>query len=240
MEWYFRPQSLLSVAWFKKDVSSFPINQTVTGTYASTGLPLNLINPSSPAATNPEGAPWSISTIINGTGATLDGWEVAFQTPLWFLPGKLANFGVIANATFVSSSADYTVSGPATSVAPGTGRLTPVPTTVTAELLGLSRRSYNATLYYEDGGFSARASAAYRSRFLSNTGSNGNILEGTNSSVYVDASISYDLTDNITLSLEGINLTKEHTDVFADGASNRVLKNVAFGRTLTAGIRVGF
>ncbi|MEO7469685.1 MAG: TonB-dependent receptor, partial [Sphingobium limneticum] len=69
VEWYFAPQSVFSVAAFKKDVQSFPISQTITGTFASTGLPLSVIPPSSPAALQPERTEgWAISTIVNGTG----------------------------------------------------------------------------------------------------------------------------------------------------------------------------
>ena len=41
-EWYFAPQSIFSVALFRKDISSFPVSQTISGTYASTGLPLSV------------------------------------------------------------------------------------------------------------------------------------------------------------------------------------------------------
>ncbi|ODP37820.1 TonB-dependent receptor [Sphingomonas turrisvirgatae] len=240
IEWYFRPQALFSVAYFKKDVQSFPIARSTTGTYASTGLPTSIINPSSPAATNVEGAPWTIASIVNGTGAKIDGFEVAFQTPLWFLPGFLKNFGVIANATFVSSSADYSVQGPGTTVnAAGAVPLTNV-AALPGQLYNLSKRSANGTLYYEDSKLSARVSGAYRSPFVVGPSGTGNVFEGTNESLYFDASISYKVTDFLTLSLEGINLTNEKQDRFADVASDRMLTLFGVGRTITAGVRVGF
>ena len=85
-EWYFRPQSIFSVAFFKKDVASFPVAQTRSGTFASTGLPLSVIPPSSPAAVNPEGQLWTINSIGNGSGASLKGVEVSLQAPFTFLP----------------------------------------------------------------------------------------------------------------------------------------------------------
>lgn len=240
VEWYFRPQALLSLAYFKKDVKSFPIARSTTGTFASTGLPVSVINPSSPAATNVEGAPWTIASIVNGTGAKIDGFEVAFQTPLWFLPGFLNNFGVIANATFVSSSADYSVQGPGTSVnAAGAIPLTNV-AALRGQLYNLSKRSMNGTIYYEDSKLSARVSGAYRSPFVVGGSGTGNVFEGTNESLYFDASISYKLTDFLTLSLEGINLTNEKQDRFADIASDRMLTLFGVGRTITAGVRIGF
>ncbi len=231
-EYYFAPQSIFSVAFFKKDISSFPITTTRSGTYASTGLPLSLILAGSPASGNPEGQPWTISTIGNGSGAKLKGLEVALQAPFKFLPGFLSNFGGIANATFVSSSATYTVQNPA--IVPG-GAL--VAGTRTSTLFGLSRRAYNGTLYYEDTKFSARVSVSYRSRFVDGTSATGNVFEGYNSSINVDASVKYRVTDFLELSVEGINLTDDYRDRFTDIDANRNYENNHFGRTILVGAR---
>ncbi|MET0180303.1 MAG: TonB-dependent receptor [Novosphingobium sp.] len=231
-EYYFAPQSIFSVALFKKDVSSFPINATRSGTYASTGLPLSAILASSPAAANPEAQPWAISTIINGTGASLKGVEVALQAPFTFLPGFLSHFGGIVNATFISSNADYTIPGPA--IVPG-GPLVSVVRSNT--LLGLSKRTYNGTLYYEDSKFSARVSASYRSKFSDATSATGNFFEGYNSSFNLDASVRYKITEQIELSLEGVNLTDDYRDRFTDVDANRVYENNHFGRTISVGAR---
>ena len=48
IEWYFSNNSLLSLAVFWKDIESFPIRQSRTGTFASTGLPRSVIAPTSP------------------------------------------------------------------------------------------------------------------------------------------------------------------------------------------------
>lgn len=239
LEWYFRPQALLSVAYFKKDVSSFPIADVRTGTFASTGLPLSVINPSSPAAANPEGQTWTINSRTNGEGASINGWELSAQTPFWFLPEGLDNFGIIANATFVSSNASVDVEGPGTTIS-SNGSVARTPAVLEGQFQGLSKRSYNATLYYEDSKLSARVSAAYRSQFRTGAGGSGNVFEGTASTTYLDASASYKLTDYLTLSLEGINLTNERTTTIADSASGRGILDVRYGRTISAGVRVGF
>ena len=109
-----------------------------------------------------------------------------------------------------------------------------------SQLYNLSRRSYNGTLYYEDERLSARVSGAYRSPFIVGASGTGNVFEGNNESLYIDASVSYRIAEFLTLSLEGINLTNEATDRFADQASNRVLTDTTFGRTITAGVRMGF
>ncbi|MFZ2995882.1 TonB-dependent receptor [Sphingobium sp.] len=233
LEWYFAPQSIASVAIFKKDVQSFPIGQTITGTFASTGLPLSVIPPSSPAAGQPERTEgWAISTIVNGSGASLKGIELSVQAPFTFLPGFLSHFGGIVNATFVQSSADYTVSGPA--IVPGGGNVSAVRN---ATLFGLSKRAFNGTLYYEDEKFSARASASYRSGYIDQNSGTGNVFEGYNSTINIDASVRYKLTSWIELSLEGINLTDEYRDRYTDLDANRNYEQLHFGRTFQVGAR---
>ena len=94
-EWYFAPQSIFSVALFRKEISSFPIALNTTGSFDSTGLPVSVLVSSSPAALNPAiraATNWTISTIINGSGANLNGVEVAIQGPFKFLPGLLVQF----------------------------------------------------------------------------------------------------------------------------------------------------
>lgn len=231
-EWYFAPQSIFSVALFKKSVDSFPVSVTTSGTYASTGLPTSIIPPSSPAASNPEGQLWQISSITNGTGASLKGMEVSFQTAFRFLPGFLRNFGMIANATFIGSDAAYTQSGPA--VVPG-GPLVAIRRIET--LYGLSKRAYNGTLYYEDAKFSARGSVSYRSPYIDGGSGTGNIFEGYNSSFNVDASVRYKLTPNFEVSLEGTNLTDDYRDRYTDLDANRNYEYNHFGRTILIGAR---
>lgn len=239
-EWYFAPQSLFSVAVFKKDVRSFPVAQTVQGFFADTGLPLSILPSGSPLATNPT-APILISTTVNGTGASLKGLEVQLQAPFRFLPGFLRNFGGIVNATFVDSDATYGVGGPATSAllpANGGAAITlPGATPRSATLFGLSKRAFNGTLYYEDKKFSARVSASYRSKFLDSASATGNVFEGYNSTINVDASVRYNITDNFELSLQGVNLTDEYRDRFVDLDANRAYENNHFGRTVLVGAR---
>lgn len=232
LEYYFAPQSIFSVALFSKEISSFPVARSVLDTYASTGLPLSLIAPSAPAFSNPEGQLWTINTQVNGTGANLKGVEVSLQAPFRFLPGFLRNFGGIINATLVDSDADYTVNLPATT--PGGGNPAAVRTNT---LYQLSKRALNGTLYYEDAKFSARGSVSYRSPFVEAASATGNVFEGYNSAVNVDASIRYKLTSQIEISLEGINLTDTYRDRFVDEEANRNYEYNHFGRTFLIGAR---
>lgn len=239
VEWYFAPESVFSVAVFAKDVSSFPISAARQDTFASTGLPTSVITPSSPAAVNPEAQLWTINSITNGTGATLKGIEIAIQAPFKFLPGWLSNFGGIANVTYVDSSADYTVSGPAVvAKVAGTNAFGPlVSSVVNAPLLNVSKWSWNATLYYDDGRFSARTSASFRSTFNDALSATGNVFEGYGPSFNLDASLRYKLTSHIEFSLEAVNLTDNYRFRFTDAATQRNYENNHFGRTFLVGAR---
>ncbi|WP_404338238.1 TonB-dependent receptor [Sphingomonas sp. MMS12-HWE2-04] len=235
LEWYFAPQSIFSVAVFQKDIQSFPVASSRTDTFLSTGLPSSVLVSSSPAALNPAllAQPiWTIQTTINGTGANLKGVEVALQAPFRFLPGFLKNFGGIVNASFIDSSAIYQQGTPATT--PGGGNVNqPFEST----LYGLSKRAYNATLYYEDGRFSARGSISYRGPYADQGSATGNVFEGYNAITNVDASIRYRITDNVELSLEGTNLTDAYRDRYVDQTANRNYEYNHFGRTFLVGAR---
>ena len=231
-EWYFARESAVTVSLFKKNIESFPLSVTRTGTFASTGLPTSVILASSPAASNPEGQLWTISSIGNATGGSLKGIEIGVQGPFRFLPGFLSHFGGIANATFISSTVQYHVTGPAT--VPGGGN---PGSDVSATLYGLAKRSYNGTLYYDDGRFSARASIAYRSGFIDNGSATGNIFEGYNPITNVDASIRYKLTPHLEFSVEGTNLTDAYRARYVDLQANRNYEYNHFGRTFMLGAR---
>ena len=240
-EWYFAPQSIFSVALFKKDVKSFPVSRTLTEqTFLSTGLPANVLAASSPAFLDPARLAmpiWTVVTTINGTGASLKGAEIAIQAPFRFLPGFLKNFGGIANATFIDSTATYMQSAPGTAVsATGTIALPNLPFKST--LYGVSKRAFNATLYYEDKKFSARASVSYRGPYVDAGSGTGNVFEGYNAITNVDASVRYKLTDWIELSVEGTNLTDAYRDRYTDTAANRNYEYNHFGRTILFGARL--
>lgn len=246
LEWYFRPESVFSVAFFTKSISSFPVAAINTGTFLSTGLPASVFGASDPATINPAllSQPiWNISTTVNGTGAKLKGMEVSLQMPFWFLPGALSNFGIQANATLVDSSATFRVTGPAVNAcrratATSACALSAVAANYRSTLFDLSKRAFNATLYYDDGKFSARSSLTYRSPFITSTSGNNNVFEGYGAQWNLDASIRYKLTDNIEFSLEGTNLTNASRYRFVDQTARRNYEYNLFGRTILVGARL--
>ena len=235
IEWYFAPEAVISLAGFVKKIDSFPVSGTYTATLAELGLGQDVLSPSSPAYINYDpNQRYVVSSQVNGPGATLKGIELALQLPFkaFLESGVLSNFGILANATFISSNADYTVQGPA--VTPGGSTVTE---TRTATLFGVSKRAYNGTLFYDDGKFSARVSASYRSRYIDANSGTGNIFEGYGPTTNVDASVRYKLTDWLELSVEGNNLLDTYRYRYTDFDADRNYENNHFGRTFLFGVR---
>ncbi len=223
LEWYFAEESIASIALFTKDIESRPIGSERQGTYASTGLPLSLLPQTSPAGSDPEGQEWTISTLSNGEGAKVDGFELAFQTPFsTFVDADvLRDFGFIANFTYVDSDVEYTVNGE----------------TVNERLFGLSNNSYNTTVYYENDRFNARISAAYRDDYITSTSGNGNNFEGYEGTFNVDFSAGYEVNDNIDINFEALNLTDDYQDRWTDIAEKRRYEYDHTGRVFKVGVK---
>mgnify|MGYP002654423534 CR=1 FL=1 len=218
VEWYFAPESLLSVAVFYKDIETFVTRETASVPYSSLGLPDSLLV-GTPAEADDI---FIVQRNINGQGGDLKGIEIQYQQPFTFLPGVLRNFGFLGNLTLLDSDVNYgTIAAP-----------------LRDQLTGLSRTGFNTTLYYEDKKFSARMSGAYRSDFLTLVpGRNGNDIEGTRATFNVDAAMSYAITDKIRVTVEGINLTDEVRPQFVDSVGDRPVTFHRTGRTVLVGAR---
>jgi TonB-dependent receptor len=171
---------------------------------------------------------FQVTAPVNTDGGKLKGFELNFQQPFTFLPSWGRNFGTLMNYTFVKSKIEYLVSPTSN-------------TTITDDLLNLSPRSWNTTLYYDDGKFSARLSASQRASFVTRVpGQNNNDVEGKNKSTNVDISFSYKVNDKLDLTLEGVNLTNEPNDQFVSRARNSVVVNNVTGREYLVGLRYKF
>ncbi|WP_269716122.1 TonB-dependent receptor [Caulobacter sp. NIBR2454] len=233
-EWYFNRGALLSLALFKKDIETLVQTQQLANVPFS-GNPFGLPDSVATAACGSRPATecaatlpiWSFTTPVNTDGADLKGLEINYQQPFTFLPGPLSKMGALLNYTYVKSDVDY-VNGQGVVVASG-------------DLTGLSRNSYNATLYYEDSKISARVSAAYRDKYLTRVPGQeaGTSFDGTNETFNVDASVQYTLNDKIKLTLEGVNLTDEYSDQFND-STNRMTVYHHTGREILVGVRYTF
>ncbi|HMO74751.1 MAG TPA: TonB-dependent receptor [Sphingopyxis sp.] len=222
-EWYHGKGAFVGLGLFYKDIGTYIQQLRTTIPYNQTGLPLSLL-PSN--FTGDE--LFQVTTPINTSGGALKGFEVNVSQPFDFLPGALRHFGVTANYTRVQSKINYQISPTATG-------------TIRDNLINLSPESWNATLYYDDKKFSARASVAYRSDYLQRVpGQNNNDVEGKNSTLNVDAQLRYKINNWLEVTLEGVNLTDEFNDQFISRARNSVVVYNHTGREFLAGVRFKF
>ena len=208
---------------FQKNIDTYIQSLRNNIPFSQTGLPLSLL----PSSFTGEEV-FQVTTPINTPGGKLQGFELNVQQPLSFLPGIGKNFGVLMNYTKVKSKITYLVSPTSASV-------------IVDDLLNMSPESVNATLYYDDGTFSARVSASKRAAFLTRVpGQNNNDVEGKNGSTNVDMSISYKLSKQLDLTLEGVNLTNEANDQFISRARNSSVVYHVTGREYLIGARYKF
>jgi TonB-dependent receptor len=224
LEWYFAPGSLVSVAYFYKDIKTYIQNTSQLVPFRDLGLPLSLLQGTGTGVTPDE--LFSVTRSNNTNGGPLRGWEVNLQLPFRFLPGMLSNFGVLANFTHVRSSINYIVSPTITRRAP---------------LVGLSPETASGTLYYEDSRFSIRSTVNYRAAFLTGIpGPTDSDATGNAKSVFVDASASYKVSDNIKLIAEVSNLTNETNRLYTDTIRKDPLYTAYFGRTYALAVNFQF
>jgi iron complex outermembrane receptor protein len=227
LEWYFREGSLLSVAFFYKDIETFIQRVTTQEVYNTLGLPDALLNGTASVPTDV----FTVSRTSNTQGGPLKGVELNAQWQLDFLPGFWRNFGVLGNYTYVTSEIQYILA-----TNPDGTRVT-----TTDDLVGLSKDSASGTIYYENDSFSIRTTGTYRGKYIRGIpASPGSDLQGNKSTIYVDASASYNFNDNLTLILEAQNLTDERNTLFIDSTREDTLFETRIGRTFTFGATYKF
>jgi len=164
-----------------------------------------------------------LSASVNGGDAEIKGFEAAYNQSLSFLPGPFDGFGVQASVTLADSKANYFAGN----------------RQIKDDLVGLSKKSYNLVGYYEKGPISARLGWFWRSRYLTSIGST------TTAQAYVDAygsldgSLSYQLTPQYALTLEGSNLTDEIRYVYGK-TKDQPMEIYHWGRTVSLTLRGKF
>jgi TonB-dependent receptor len=230
-EWYFEKGSLISLALFHKDIDSFVQTKQITSIFHGNafGIPDNVAIAAcgTQVGCDVTNTPWTFTVPVNTPGGPVDGFEINYQQSFSFLPWLFTHTGALINYTHVTSSIKY-VNGAGVVVAEN-------------DLTGLSRESYNATLYYEDDRISARISAAYRSKYLTRVPGQeaGTDVDGTNSTFNLDTSVQYTWNEHLKLTFEGINLTDEFQDQYND-SSNRVSFYHHTGREFLFGFRYSY
>lgn len=198
LEWYPGKGSILSGAIFYRDVKSYIQQTTSDEPFSNTGLPESYL-----AAGQTPDTIYRVTNSRNTPGGFIQGFEFNYQQSFTFLPGVWANFGTLLNYTYVDSEIDYFLS-----------TSTINPTSVKSQFVGVSPNSINGTLYYEDTKFSARVSAAYRDDYLQMVPIKNTLpdVRGSASTLNLDASLSFTVSDHVKLNLDALNLTNQATD----------------------------
>ncbi len=233
LAWYFAPAAVVSVGVFHKNRTNLFVTQLedaledangfrdITAPCEGGGIfnPLPDRNVLSDVPGNGLCVP--ILTVINDAANTKQtGIEVAFQYDLSAFEDTLgfaSGFGVIANYTyqdFSGGQASNGASGRGSAILAASSGL-PGPFSAVQGLLDFSQNAYNVTLFYEKFGISARARYTWRDAFRTLDTAGGASLNSTlgfptvtEARGQLNASITYDLTDNINIGVEGVNLTK--------------------------------
>jgi len=228
-EWYFAEGAMAGIGLFYKDIDSFVQTTREVRPYSSSGLPASLLDGTG-ASVNDD---FTFSIPLNTPGGELYGVEANYTQPFTFLPGKWSNLGVQLNYTWVDTSIQY-VNGTGAAV-------------MKNQLTGTSKNAWNATLFYEGDAWSGRVSATNRSDYLTQapgqeTGFNLDGYHGMTGTTVLDASIRYRISDQLELSLEGINLTNEASDewVYSPTTGQLPLQYTETGRQFLLGVRYKF
>ncbi|MBT1446024.1 TonB-dependent receptor [Shewanella sp. JM162201] len=175
---YFADQGYFAIAAFYKDLENYVFNQNSDFNFGE-------LFPDVPG--NPIG---NISQPQNGNGGYVRGVEATVQLDFGYFAQPLEGLGMYLSGTYNESEVKETAdSEPST-------------------LPGLSEKTFNATLYYENSGFEARISSRYRSDFLGEVTKislqreNVNIMAET----VVDAQIGYDFSESGIDALYGLSV----------------------------------
>jgi iron complex outermembrane recepter protein len=173
-EWYFAPESLLSVSAFYMDLTSYIGYGIITREFVN-------FQPPSPATG--ELVTYELTSPMNSSGS-VKGLELAYQQPLW------DNFGFNLNYTYADGEED------------GGGAL-----------VGTSRDTFNAGVYYETAKFNARLNYNYRSEFYSGL---DRLTAFSQAAVgNVSASLGYKFNDQVSMSFDALNLNDPTLRYFA-------------------------
>lgn len=168
-----------------------------------------------------DGITYSISRPVNvDDPVKISGFEAGVQYALDFLPAPFNGLGILANVT-VQEDKGYK----------GTDLLTGA----TLPYPGLSKTSYNTSVYYETDRMSARLSYNWRDKWLITPAGRGNLPEFNKAYGSLDAAVNFNVNPNWTVFLEGVNLTDQVRVEY--NADARVIGNETFGSRIFLGIR---
>ncbi|AJA07761.1 TonB-dependent receptor [Sphingopyxis fribergensis] len=259
-EYYFAPSSLISIGFFHKSRTNlFAQRQEDPAPNLDANGNLNIsIDPACPGGGiyNPI-ANRNINNPIQGVGicvprsstfnvpgtTTQTGVEVAFQHDLsaWEdVLGFASGFGFIGNFTYQKaggSAREYrTADGPRTVFT----QLGYPDSQDLISLTNLSKYAYNTTLFYDKYGLNARLRYTWRSSYVSNDPFFFGLPLINGARGQLNASINYDITENINVGVEGINLLRGDQNQYCVNNKALLCFQGLTDRRITAGLSVKF
>jgi TonB-dependent receptor len=159
----------------------------------------------------------------NGEGATVHGFELGYRQVFPDLPSFWSGLGVQSSFTYADSDASYTndVIG------------------VSYGLEGLSKYSYSVVGFYEEGPVTARLAWTWRDEFLAVASGRNGEPEYFDAYGQLDFGFSYDFGDNVTMFVDGLNLTDEEEFIYSV-TPDRTKEFRITGRRIAAGLRFRF
>jgi TonB-dependent receptor len=221
LEYYLNDASSLNVALFRRDIDGLVVGFRHRVTYTDDIGTYDYI----------------LSQPGNASNGELEGVEIGGKYYPKNLPGIFNGLGAEASYTHLRSSQDI----------PVTDDVGNVVRTINSGFPSVSPDSYSVTLAYERSRLSARASYTWRSAFFHN---NEAPLFANPLPIYdsaqrsLNAQISYRVTDNFVLTLEGNNLTNDiMQSYYGNGANSATTNNFGswiVGRTVAVGARYSF
>lgn len=152
----------------------------------------------------------------NGPGGTTQGMELSYQQ-------TFGQFGVMANYTYTEAKRDEERD----IHKPGSGLVE-----------GTSKHMFNASAYYEDDTYSARLMYNYRTDWYKGLHWSGSEIWNDNYG-QLDASFGYNLTENLSLAFEAVNLLDEEVVEFNTDKA-RLFSLYQNGRRYVLGVRMSF
>jgi TonB-dependent receptor len=194
-EWYFSSVGQLTLSLFKKDLYGVLTNGTQRLSFTNNGATFS----------------GTVTTPLNSTDTgRVKGFEIGYQQTYTFLPGILSGFGLSGNFTYVDSKGvrQSTLSGTDPDVA--AGRVANIDTSK-LPLQGLSKYTFNIAPFYQAHGFEIRGAYSWRSRYLLTV---RDVIVPyapvyNESTGQLDASIFYNVTPNLKMGFQGVNLLNE-------------------------------
>lgn len=166
---------------------------------------------------------FQVTQPTNGEGATVKGVEVGYRQVFHDLPEPFDGLGAQGSFTYVESNANYSnaVSG------------------VSYGLQGLSKYSYSLVAFYEKDALQLRLAYTWRDKFLQVASGRNGDPEYFDAYGQLDASASYDVTENVSVTVEALNLTDENEFIYST-TPDRTKEYRTTGRRYAAGVRVRF